>query len=107
MGFPAILKGFVDKVFLPGVSFHLEETGDYRPGLQNIRRLGVACTYGGDRLRTFLMGDPMRRYIMRSLRANCALGARCDYVACYDMNHTTSERRAAFLTKVERTFRKW
>jgi len=107
MGFPAILKGFIDRVFLPGVSFHLEETGDYRPGLQNIRRLGVACTYGGDRLRTFLMGDPMRRYIMRSLRANCALGARCDYVACYDMNHTTSERRAAFLTKVERTFRKW
>ena len=107
MGFPAILKGFIDRVFLPGVSFHLEETGDYRPGLQNIRRLGVACTYGGDRLRTFLMGDPMRRYIMRSLRANCALGARCDYVACYDMNHTTPERRAAFLAKVEAAFMKW
>ena len=107
MGFPAILKGFIDRVFLPGVSFHLEETGDYRPGLQNIRRLGVACTYGGDRLRTFLMGDPMRRYIMRSLRANCALGARCDYVACYDMNHTTPERRAAFLAKVEGAFLKW
>ena len=25
MGFPAILKGFVDKVFLPGVSFTLDE----------------------------------------------------------------------------------
>ena len=107
MGFPAILKGFIDRVFLPGVSFHLEETGDYRPGLQNIRRLGVACTYGGDRLRTFLMGDPMRRYIMRSLRANCALGARCDYVACYDMNHTTPERRRRFLGEVRRAFEAW
>ena len=29
MGFPAILKGFVDKVFLPGVSFSLKENGDY------------------------------------------------------------------------------
>ena len=26
MGFPAILKGFVDKVFLPGVSFTLTAT---------------------------------------------------------------------------------
>src|SRR5579871_6536741 len=30
-GFPAILKGFVDKVFLPGVSFDLKENGDYSP----------------------------------------------------------------------------
>ena len=30
MGFPAILKGFVDKVFLPGVSFTLGEDGSYR-----------------------------------------------------------------------------
>jgi NAD(P)H dehydrogenase (quinone) len=31
MGFPAILKGFVDKVFLPGVSFTLGENGSTRP----------------------------------------------------------------------------
>lgn len=29
MGFPAILKGFVDKVFLPGVSFNLSGDGAY------------------------------------------------------------------------------
>src|SRR4051812_8721996 len=52
MGFPAILKGFIDKVFLPGVSFRLEPNGDYVPGLTNIKRLGAACTYGGDRLHT-------------------------------------------------------
>jgi putative NADPH-quinone reductase len=107
MGFPAILKGFVDRVFLPGVSFRMKDNGDYVPGLQNIRRLGVVCTYGGDRLRTFLMGDPVRRYITRSLRANCAKGARCDYLACYDMNHTTPERRAAFLGRIETAFGKW
>jgi NAD(P)H dehydrogenase (quinone) len=41
MGFPAILKGFIDKVFLPGVSFYLKENGDYVPSLTNIRKLGV------------------------------------------------------------------
>ena len=51
-GFPAILKGFVDKVFLPGVSFQLSADGCYTPTLRNIRRMGVVCTYGGARLRT-------------------------------------------------------
>ena len=37
MGFPAILtKGFIDKVFLPGVSFTLGEDGCYIPCLHNI-----------------------------------------------------------------------
>src|ERR1700722_12766710 len=50
MGFPAILKGFLDRVFLPGVSFDLKEDGTYTPTLHNIKRLGAACTYGGGRL---------------------------------------------------------
>jgi NAD(P)H dehydrogenase (quinone) len=107
MGFPAILKGFVDRVFLPGVSFHLEENGDYVPRLHNVKRLGAACTYGGDRLRTILMGDPCRRVVTRTLRLICAPGTRCDYVAHYDMNHTKPDRRAAFLEQVDRRFSRW
>ena len=99
MGFPAILKGFVDKVFLPGVSFTLGEDGAYTPCLHNIKRLGVVCTYGGGRWLTLMMGDPPRRFLTRSLRRICAPGARCDYLAHYDMNHSTPERRAAFLEK--------
>ena len=97
MGFPAILKGFIDKVFLPGVSFTLGEDGSYNPCLHNIKRLGVVCTYGGGRWLTFMMGDPPRRFLTRSLRRICAPGARCDYLACHDMNHSRPERRAAFL----------
>ena len=107
MGFPAILKGFVDKVFLPGVSFRLKDNGDYVPTLHNIRRLGVVCTYGGGRGWTFLMGDPPRRFLKRSMRLICAPGARCDYLALYDMNHTKIERREAFLKTVEAKFSTW
>jgi len=107
MGFPAILKGFVDKVFLPGVSFTLSERGDYTPSLHNIRRLGVACTYGGDRLRTFLAGDPCRRFVTRSMLLNCAPGAKCDYVALHDMNHTRADRREAFLKRVANVYSAW
>src|SRR5450631_2583558 len=34
-GFPAILKGFVDKVFLPGVSFNLGPDGSYAGNLRH------------------------------------------------------------------------
>ena len=107
MGFPAILKGFIDKVSLPGVSFTLGEDGSFTPCLHNIKRLGVVCTYGGARWRTMMMGDPPRRFLTRSMRSLCAPGAACDYLACYDMNHTTAERRAAFLSRVEARFSKW
>jgi NAD(P)H dehydrogenase (quinone) len=106
MGFPAVLKGFVDKVFLPGVSFDLEE-GAYVPRLFNVKRLGVVCTYGGSRWKTYLAGDPPRRFLTRSMRFNCAPGARVDYLAHYDMDHTRPDRRAAFLSKVEAKFSTW
>ncbi len=104
MGFPAILKGYVDKVFLPGVSFEMDPDGGYRTTLRNIKRLSAVCTYGGSHLRTFLAGDPMRRFFKRSLRAVVGLPTPCDYLALYDMNHTTPEARAAFLARVRGTF---
>ena len=107
MGFPAILKGFVDKVFLPGVSFNIKGDGAYVPSLHNIKRLGVVCTYGGSRWKTFLMGDPPRRFLKRTMLLNCAPGARCDYLAHYDMDHTTSERRVRFVKTVQRKFSTW
>jgi NAD(P)H dehydrogenase (quinone) len=107
MGFPAILKGFVDRVFLPGVSFTRKENGDYVPALRNIGRLGVVCTYGGGLLFTILMGDLPRRFLIRSLRGICAPGARYDYLAHYDMDHTGPERRKRFLAKVEARFSTW
>jgi NAD(P)H dehydrogenase (quinone) len=107
MGFPAILKGFIDRVFLPGVSFYLKDNGDYVPSLLNIKRVGVACTYGGTRWRTFIAGDPIRRFITRSFLYNCAPGSRCDFVACHDMNHSTPEKRAEFLGRIAGAFSKW
>jgi putative NADPH-quinone reductase len=107
MGFPAILKGFLDRVLLPGVSFDLTDDGVYTPHLHNIKRLGAVCTYGGTRLLAISVGDPPRRVVKRVLRSVIAPGSPCDYLAHYDMNHTKPERRAAFLDKVAATFAYW
>jgi NAD(P)H dehydrogenase (quinone) len=107
MGFPAILKGFIDRVFVPGVSFNLSENGDYSAALSNVKKIGVACTYGGTRLTTFLAGDPCKRFVTRSLRITCGAGTTVDYVALHDMNHSRPDRREAFLRRVEARFSRW
>ena len=105
-GFPAIMKGFLDRVFLPGVSFKLEETVPKKVklvrALDNIDRLATVTTYGGDRLRTFLSGDPPRKYLTRTMRATVGLKARSRYLALHDMNNVDAAGRKAFLAKVER-----
>jgi putative NADPH-quinone reductase len=106
-GYPAILKGFFDRVFLPGVSFTLSEKGGYTPTLKKVKRLAAVCTYGGGRLRTVVMGDPPRRVFNRSLRALVGLNAKCRYLAHYDMDRSTPERRAQFLGEVTRYFSTW
>jgi NAD(P)H dehydrogenase (quinone) len=106
-GFPAILKGFLDRVFIPGVSFIVGPDGALVPNLQKLRKLAAVCTYGATRSVSFLLGDPPKRVVKRLVRSMLCHAVRCDYLAHYDMDHSGPEQRAAFLEKVRRTFESW
>jgi len=106
-GLPAILKGFIDRVFLPGVVFEIDEKGVFYPRLQNIRRLAAVATYGASRNRTAHVGDLPRRLFMRNLGALVAPGAPLQYIADYGMDGATQAQRARFLARVVRAFNAW
>ena len=99
-GYPAILKGYFDRVFLPGVSFRLEG-GKVVPNLTHIDKLAAVTTYGGSRARAVFAGDPPRNVIKRALW-HVTRPEKLRYIALYDMNRAPADRRAAFLAQVRR-----
>ena len=100
-GYPAILKGFFDRVFLPGVSFDLTPEGGVKPRL-TLKKVGAVCTYGGSRLRAIMAGDPPRKAVKRVLRAQSgSMRTPVTYLAYYGMNRATEATCGAFLERVK------
>jgi putative NADPH-quinone reductase len=105
-GMPAILKGYLDRVWLPGVAFHLPaDGGRIQPGLTNIRKLAAVTTHGSPWwFMKFWMLEPNKAVLFRGLKPLLAPGCRTAWLAHGSMDKSTPESRRRFLAKVERTF---
>lgn len=102
-GLPAMLKGWLDRVLVPGLAFHLpDDGGPIRPGLVGIERLGVFTSGGAGWLLTRLIGAPGRRTLMRGTRPLCAPRCRRGYAMHYRMDRSTPQSRARHLRRVRR-----
>jgi NAD(P)H dehydrogenase (quinone) len=105
-GMPAILKGYIDRVFVPGVAFDLAN-GRPQPLLRKIVRFAVVTTYGSPWWQLKLMGDPNRRVLMRGLRELLSHNVRALWLARYGMDTTDENARTQFLRKVARRMRRF
>ena len=102
-GLPAMLKGWFERVMVPGVGFVLDErTNKVRPGLGQMRRLVGISTYGSPKWYVRLVNDNGRRVITRALRMSCGLRVRTTWLGLYAIDTSTPTRREEFLAQVER-----
>ncbi len=102
-GLPAVLKGWLDRVLVPGIAFLMPEPGGtIRPGLTHITRLGVFTTCGASWWLTRFVGAPGRRTISRGVGLLCAKGHKRAFAAHYLMDSSSEASRKAHLEKVAR-----
>lgn len=100
-GLPAILKGWLDRVWVPHVTFLMPtESQGIRPNMQNIRRIAVVTTCGATWWLSKWVGEPGRRTLLRGIRPLCHPLCRTSYMAHYKMDSSTPESRARYLAKV-------
>lgn len=101
-GLPAMLKGWLDRVWLPHVTFEMpSETSGMKPKMQHITKIAVVTTCGATWWISKLMGEPGRKTIMRGMRALCAPRCKTLYLAHYKMDTSTPESRALYLAKIQ------
>jgi NAD(P)H dehydrogenase (quinone) len=102
---PAILKGWLERVMVPGVGFVFDENHHVRRGLTRVRRVVGISTYGSKRLYVKAMHDSGRRILLRALRMNTAVFTRRSWLGLYEMDTRAADQRAAFLRRVDRKMR--
>jgi NAD(P)H dehydrogenase (quinone) len=98
---PAILRGWLERVLVPGVAFRFDDKGKVRPGMQHVRRIIGVSTYGAPWTYVKLLNDGGRRMLTRALRMNCGVRTPTTWIGLYAMDSAGDRERAAFLDRVE------
>jgi NAD(P)H dehydrogenase (quinone) len=106
-GLPAIMQGYFQRVFLPGVATRIDEAGLFHPNLHHIKRMAAVCAYGESRRDVLAKCDPPLRFVRDNIRALIDPKGRFEYLSLYNMDFNASARRAAFMRRVTRAFESW
>lgn len=99
-GLPAQLKGWLERVLVPGVGFVLDDRGRVRPGLAHVRAIRTVSTYGSPRAYVKLVNDNGRRILRRALRVSTSWRTSVRSLGLYSMDTATQRDRERFLARV-------
>jgi NAD(P)H dehydrogenase (quinone) len=100
-GFPAMLKGWIDRVWAAGVAYDLPVDGSrIRRRLRNIRELVVVTSHGSKKHMNMLQGESGKLLVKRGLRMMCHPRCRVRWLAFYGNDTCTDNDRRLFVQKV-------
>jgi len=108
-GFPAILKGWFDRIWAPGIAYdHATDLGPIKPRLHNLKRALAVTSLGSpwwvDRL---ILRRPVRRVLKTALFGTCAPRCQFDMLSIYKAESLTAVKVQSFCSRIERTLSKW
>ena len=108
-GFPAMLKGWFDRVWGPGIAYdHATDLGPIKPRLGNLQRVLVITTLGSpwwvDRL---VMWQPVKRIVRLGLLGACARKSKLQFLSLYKSEDLSDKRITAFKHRIEKALSTW
>lgn len=102
-GQPAVLKGWIDRVWVNGVAWELPAgSRRVRGRLHGMQRIVTVTTHGSSKWVNVVEGEAGKRTVTRTLRVLCGWRCRTSWIALYGVDTSTPERRQRFLDRVER-----
>ena len=78
---PATMKGWLERVMVPGVAFVFDDKHRVKPGMQNIRRIGAVTTSSHGRMARLRARDAGKRTTARTLRLSAHKRCRTTFVS--------------------------
>ncbi len=98
---PAALKGWLERVLVPGVAFVFDDRHRVRPGMENIRRIGAITTSPHGRLARLRARDAGKRTTARTLRLSAHKRCRTTFASVPSPVHDEG------IARIRRALRRW
>jgi NAD(P)H dehydrogenase (quinone) len=103
-GFPAILKGYIDRVWKPKVTFRIDQYRNLRfDTLDNLRFFIVVTTYGANWIASALVGNPCKRAVVCGLKRHIPPSSKFAWLALYGLDKPSATKLDRFVDRVRKT----
>ena len=98
---PATMKGWLERVLVPGVAFVFDDHHRVRPGMENIRRIGAITTSPHGRWARLRGRDAGKRTTARTLRLSAHKRCRTTFVS------VPTPADGEGVAKIRKALRRW